>query len=293
MKIIENLEMVEELVTSPNAAMQKSPHKTNDEGESRNPMQLKESIDDNLITKGKNLHGHEISSQSSPLVNNQKETDKSLQTVDPDDKEESLKSLQSEDPDNEVPENNVLTMDSLEDALNQQLAELEEDEVCLDEQTEKEVRKEAENESEEVSISSVANIKILSKKDDEDDDYGEITEDEAVDDKDSSGQSVEEGSKKVLESGLPERTSQHEENSSPDSSEFAKEDNTIMETGCEKEMTAKRVLDLEEGLMDLQQIMQNFKNFDETSEEKEKSGKFLLLIFGRIYIVHLVIFSLC
>ena len=58
-------------------------------------------------------------------------------------------------------------------------------------------------------------------------------------------------------------------------------------------MTAKRVLDLEEGLMDLQQIMQNFKNFDETSEEKEKSGKFLLLIFGRIYIVHLVIFSLC
>ena len=66
MKIIENLEMVEELVTSPNAAMQKSPHKTNDEGESRNPMQLKESIDDNLITKGKNLHGHEISSQTSP-----------------------------------------------------------------------------------------------------------------------------------------------------------------------------------------------------------------------------------
>ena len=74
---------------------------------------------------------------------------------------------------------------------------------------------------------------------------------------------------------MTESVTENDETSLADFAEVAEDgDSSNMETEVEETMTPKKVLNLEEGLMNLQQIMQNFKNLDdETSEEKEKSGK--------------------
>ena len=282
MKNIQNLEMDEELIASPSAAMPESPPKIED-GVSQNAPQVEESIDGILVTQVNKLSKNDDASKDP------EESHESLQAEELDDEDDSPESTQTKDvkdPDNEedspLYKENVIPINSLEDALNQKLAELEQEEDTIsEEQNKNEIKKESENKIDQVCPDD-ADDSNASKKDGDD---GDATEDEAVDDdEDDDEESCHSDDdanlddvEKIVKSGdgLTESVTENDETSLADFAEVAEDgDSSNMETEVEETMTPKKVLNLEEGLMNLQQIMQNFKNLDdETSEEKEKSGK--------------------
>ena len=287
MKNIQNLEMDEELIASPSIAKPESPQKIED-GESQNPPQVEESIDSILVTQVNKLSNNDNASKDP------EESHESQQAEEFDDKDDSPESSQTKDvkdPDTEedypLDNENVITINSIEDALNQKLAELEQEEDIVSEEHNK-IKKELENKIEQVCPDDIDDSNT-SKKDGDD---GDATEDEAVesvdDDDEESGPSDDDANidngEKIVTSGdnLRESVTENHETSLANFAEVAKDDDgSNMETEVEEIKTPKKVLNLEEGLMNLNQIMQNFKNLDEeTSEEKEKCGKdFPFLVF--------------
>ena len=287
MKNIQNLEMDEELIASPSIAKPESPQKIED-GESQNPPQVEESIDSILVTQVNKLSNNDNASKDP------EESHESQQAEEFDDKDDSPESSQTKDvkdPDTEedypLDNENVITINSIEDALNQKLAELEQEEDIVSEEQNK-IKKELENKIEQVCPDDIDDSNT-SKKDGDD---GDATEDEAVesvdDDDEESGPSDDDANidngEKIVTSGdnLRESVTENHETSLANFAEVAKDDDgSNMETEVEEIKTPKKVLNLEEGLMNLNQIMQNFKNLDEeTSEEKEKCGKdFPFLVF--------------
>ena len=97
MKNIQNLEMDEELIASPSAAMPESPPKIED-GVSQNAPQVEESIDGILVTQVNKLSKNDDASKDP------EESHESLQAEELDDEDDSPESTQTKDvkdPDNE------------------------------------------------------------------------------------------------------------------------------------------------------------------------------------------------